>query len=108
MQRMIMACAIVAMAACGGTDQPQGSCTVTHQDGAKNCVDYSAASLDMWKSGCTNANGSWASTACSHANAAGGCQISQDGVTITTWEYSPVTADMVKQTCPSPGVFVAP
>jgi len=107
MQRMILALVMWGMAACGNAP-PEGSCTITHQDGSKSCLDYSAPSLDMWKTGCTNANGSWASGGCTHVNAAGGCQNSQDGVTITTWEYSPVTASIVKQACQPPGVFVSP
>jgi hypothetical protein len=50
----------------------------------------------------------WQRASIFHVNAAGGCQSSQDGVTITTWEYSPVTAAIVKQACPPPGLFVSP
>jgi hypothetical protein len=109
MKRMVLMLTLLGAGACGeGMTLSSGSCSITPPGGSKTCIDYSAASLDMWKTGCANGTGTWTDGACTHTNAVGGCKSSQDGVTIITWLYAPVTTAIAMQACQAPSVFVSP
>jgi hypothetical protein len=105
---------LLALAGCGGSGNATGSCDSRQVNNA--CQDYDGPPnvVTAYKASCTQAQGTWSDSLCTHTGTVGGCMVKDTslGLTYTTWFFAPSTTDSVKQTCMSSNngtaTFVAP
>jgi hypothetical protein len=96
-----MAFALLGAGCSGGSLSNSFGCDVAGQQGMHTCADYEypdAATRSRGQMACTQAGGKLVSS-CSTAGAVGGCRVSMNMVTVTTWYLAGITATDVLQLC---------
>jgi hypothetical protein len=111
-----------------GDDGGTVSCTLTENVGSfgtiKICEEGSANVRSQLQQACKTSSGglpadagvsmvaTYADAPCSHVGAIGGCQVSQNGVTMAIWYYQAPSGGMqasdIKTMCSSMGTFLSP